>query len=225
MSKDNPNYWSVIPANVRYDKRLRPNEKLLYGEITSLCNFKGVCWATNTYFATLYNVDKKTISKWINNLKDYGYIRIEILYKTNTKVIDKRKIFIEEGIHQIVDTYPQKNGEGIHQKMEDNNTSINNNKKYIKSSEEVIEYLNSKTGKRFRICQSNQKKIITVLKEGYSIDECKQVIDTKCEQWLHNSEFQKNLNPKTLFSLDNFDRYLNEKISYKKERGTTYIEY
>ncbi len=70
-------YYAIIPANVRYDDNLIPSAKLLYGEITALCNEKGYCWATNDYFSRLYSVSKKTISTWIKSLSDAGYISLD----------------------------------------------------------------------------------------------------------------------------------------------------
>ena len=77
-AEDKPNYYSVIPADVRYDKELTANAKLLYGEISALCSKNGKCWATNGYFAKLYNTTPRTISKWITSLISKGYIYSEL---------------------------------------------------------------------------------------------------------------------------------------------------
>ena len=72
--KEQPNYYSIIPAHIRYDDELKPMEIIMYGEITALANKYGFAYASNSYFAELYNVHKKTVSNWINHLKEKGYI-------------------------------------------------------------------------------------------------------------------------------------------------------
>ena len=94
MEEQQKAYYAIIPANVRYDKDLVPNAKLLYGEITALCNEKGYCWASNQYFAELYNVSDRTIKNWIGQLIDKGYIQRSVKYKEGTKEIEQRKLFI-----------------------------------------------------------------------------------------------------------------------------------
>ena len=64
QSKEQPNYYAIIPANVRYAK-ITAGAKLLYAEISCLSNKYGFCYAKNRYFAELYNVTTKTISGWI----------------------------------------------------------------------------------------------------------------------------------------------------------------
>ena len=54
MEEIKPNYFAVIPANVRYDEKITERSKLLYGEITCLSNKEGYCFATNKYFSKLY---------------------------------------------------------------------------------------------------------------------------------------------------------------------------
>ena len=71
------NYYAIIPASVRYDSNISANAKLLFGEITALCNDKGYCWATNEYFADLYDTSNRTIQRWLTDLKDAGYICTE----------------------------------------------------------------------------------------------------------------------------------------------------
>lgn len=142
--KEKPSYYSVIPANVRYDTEITPNAKLLYSEITALCNEQGCCWATNEYFANLYGVSKTSISKWISSLIQKKYIFSETIYKEGTKEILNRYLTI------VKDPIEEKLNRGIEEKLKENNTSINNtsiNKKEIYKErfkkptlEEVKEY-------------------------------------------------------------------------------------
>lgn len=82
-----PSYYAIIPAGVRYDKRLPNGAKLLYGEITALSNKEGFCWASNRYFADLYGIAVRTIQRWIAEMERGGHIRC-------TTKAGKRKIFI-----------------------------------------------------------------------------------------------------------------------------------
>lgn len=93
---DKPNYIAVIPSNVRYDKRLKANEKLLYSEITALISNIGYCEKNDSYFADLYNVSRKTISHWIKNLSDLGYIQLVTISEENNVVVNKRRIFVKK---------------------------------------------------------------------------------------------------------------------------------
>lgn len=130
---ENKSYYAIIPANVRYDENLKDKAKLLYGEITALCNERGYCWATNEYFARLYKVNKTTISKLIKNLIDRGYIKSQIIYKEGSKEIDKRYLLLaQEGIDQ-------NDNRGIDQKSKENNTYINitNNNMNEREIEEI----------------------------------------------------------------------------------------
>lgn len=135
MTEEKKSYYAIIPANVRYDISLKPNAKLLYGEITALCNEKGYCWASNDYFANLYGVKKETISRWISQLNDKKYINVSIDYKEGTCQIINRYIRInQDPIDKIVNTlltkksipYCENNQYPIDEKVKDNNTLINN---------------------------------------------------------------------------------------------------
>ena len=87
-----PNYYAVIPANVRYSKKLTPNAKLLYAEITALCNLNGKCTASTEYFCKLYEVSRVSIQKWLKTLEDNNYIKRVNIYKQGSKEILTRVI-------------------------------------------------------------------------------------------------------------------------------------
>ena len=120
------NYYAIIPATVRYNENLKPNEKLLYGEITALANSKGFCYANNRYFANLYRVTIHTVSQWISHLEKLGYINIELI-KDQKKEIRERRIYICDTPYVQKDTYPYvlKSKYPIYKKVQDNNININ----------------------------------------------------------------------------------------------------
>lgn len=133
MTDSKKSYYAVIPATVRYDESLPPNAKLLYGEITALCNAEGYCWATNKYFAEQYDVSPITISRWINLLVNKGYITSQIIYKEGTKEIDKRYIQIcLDPINKNVNTPINKN---VKENITSSNTTLNNTSEYKSMSE------------------------------------------------------------------------------------------
>ena len=119
MTEEKKSYYAVIPANVRYDESLPPNAKLLYGEITALCNAEGYCWASNKYFADLYGVSISSIKRWIKALIDKGYITSRLIYKEGSSEIETRwvQICTEGGIKN--EPTPSIKNEP------DNNTSFN----------------------------------------------------------------------------------------------------
>jgi hypothetical protein len=106
-----PNFYAIIPASVRYDNEIIPNAKLLYGEISAMCNVEGYCWAENSYFAELYKVSCSTISRWISQLEKRGHIKT----KLNKKQGNTRQIVLSVKPLKAIDekrkTYTQKTQE------------------------------------------------------------------------------------------------------------------
>jgi DNA-binding transcriptional ArsR family regulator len=110
---NNKGYYAIIPASVRYDVRLTANAKLLYGEITALCNDKGYCWARNAYFADLYGKTETSVSQWISSLVECGYITRQLQYKEGTKQIQSRYLkLVDNPMQEILPTSPRKLNEG-----------------------------------------------------------------------------------------------------------------
>ena len=110
MSIEKPNYYAILPANVRYDGALRPNAKLLYAEITALTNRQGFCTEGNAYFASLFELSKKTVSDLLSQLEKRGYIRVKVLRNAEKTVVG-REIYIAEPILKNGDTSPYFSGD------------------------------------------------------------------------------------------------------------------
>ncbi|NUI91838.1 helix-turn-helix domain-containing protein [Staphylococcus borealis] len=69
QSSKQPSYFSILPANVRYDNNLTDSERVLFAEITAFSNKYGYCTASDKYFASLYGHNEITILNRINHLR------------------------------------------------------------------------------------------------------------------------------------------------------------
>ncbi|ADK30624.1 helix-turn-helix domain-containing protein [Brachyspira pilosicoli] len=140
-NKDKKNYYAIIPANVRYDKRLSPLTRLIYGEITALSNEKGYCFATNAYFANLYSMSNVSISRCISELKEHNYIMV--VYDIKEKNVDKRKIYINNLENKKLESEElNKNNEKLENEELKNNEEISNNEEININIQEYKEDIN-----------------------------------------------------------------------------------
>lgn len=86
---------------------------------------------------------------------------------------------------------------------------------------EFFDYLNKVTGRSFKNIQSNQKLVAARLNAGYTKMDLKMVIDYKTFEW-KGTDYEKYLQPSTLFKASKFDEYLNQaKLAISKQRIKT----
>lgn len=97
-----PNYYSIIPASVRYCKELNGDEKLLFSELTCLANKLGYCYASNKYFADLYGVATRTITRRLAKLQEYDFIKI-VIERNDKNEVTCRRIYLV-GLPKVTDT-------------------------------------------------------------------------------------------------------------------------
>jgi uncharacterized phage protein (TIGR02220 family) len=272
-----PNYYGILPANVRYCKALPPAAKVLFTELSALTNKNGYCHASNKYFAELYDVSERIVSNWFKQLEQNGFIRIEI-YKT--QIGTARKVYIagepqNNNSHRKISSIAQENifsnahrkefSEPQEEKFIHNNKNINtnnlNNKKGLEaeqsstlfpeknnSIENVFEEVEKKpTAKtkceipaeeakyffevsqilqefealmsvKFKIPETKKlferygqaNKIIKVLQQGHSLEDCLNVIKLKHSEWFNDAKMRAYIVPDTIFAPNNFGKYLTQ---------------
>lgn len=106
------------------------------------------------------------------------------------------------------------------------------NKDILSSSDEpdstpykaVVDYLNEKTGSKYRSStQATQRLIKARFNEGFDLQDFKQVIDNKTNDWLNDKKMAEYLRPQTLFGTK-FESYLNQ-ITANRGGGYDTSEY
>ena len=90
--KDKKRTYSIFADIVRYDNELSSSCRLLFSEIAALSKQKGYCYANNQYFAQTFEVSISSVSKWIHQLEEKGYVDVEYIRKGSH--VKCRKIYL-----------------------------------------------------------------------------------------------------------------------------------
>ncbi|WP_188349359.1 helix-turn-helix domain-containing protein [Staphylococcus aureus] len=233
---EQPSYYSVITANVRYDNRLTDSEKLLFAEITSLSNKYGYCTASNGYFATLYSVVKETISRRISNLTKFGYLKIEIIKegnevkqrkmypltqssipidaKINTPIDNSVNTPIDNSVNTPIDANVKENNTSINITRL-NNTSINNNSATDVTHEQFEEWWKLYDKKK------DKKMSFTKFKSCLKKHSFEQIMQGTREYLKTITDKQYQKYPKTFLTNES---YMNDYSEEIKETGIDQLE-
>ncbi|HDJ7515659.1 TPA: helix-turn-helix domain-containing protein [Staphylococcus aureus] len=226
---DQPSYYSIITANVRYDNRLTDSEKLLFAEITSLSNKYGYCTATNSYFAKLYEVVKETVSRRISNLTKYGYLRIELVKNGNE--VKQRKMYpltqssipidakintpIDNSVNTPIDANVKENNTSINITRL-NNTSINNNSATDVTHEQFEEWWKLYDRKK------DKKISFTKFKSCLKKHSFEQIMQGTREYLKTITDKQYQKYPKTFLNNESYMNDYSEEI--KEEVNNQYVD-
>ena len=120
---------------------------------------------------------------------------------------------LNETVKKIISEYEKEN---------DNDNDNENDVSWYDSStiREIVDYLNEKTHSNYREKTPKTKRLIEArMKEGFTLDDFKTVIDKKCADWLGDSKMGQYLRPETLFGTK-FESYLNANVANKKPINT-----
>lgn len=179
-NKENPSYYSILTADVRYSTDLSCFEKLLYSDITALTNKNGYCNASNKYFSNVFKKSVSSITKSISNLVKHGFLESVLVKNDNNEIIERKLYIVSKITIPIVKNYDTpivKNDDTpIVKNYEYNNTSninnINKNKeKNINTKKEVLNLclVGINDCDNVKITQSEYDKLIL----DYSTDHVK----------------------------------------------------
>ena len=89
-------FITLLPAQIRYNRDLKPNEKVLYSELLIKAYPLGYCEVNNMELATSFHVTRQSISGWLSDLVRAGYIEIKV------KITDPKLGRIERKIYPLV---------------------------------------------------------------------------------------------------------------------------
>lgn len=219
--------WGVTYQDVYLMDNLTIESKAIYGMLCSYAGMGATAYPSIELMCSKLHISHARFYKHMNLLVDAGIV-IKQTVRNGRGLIEKTLYTLTPNLQDsIFPLSPMLDKLTVDNLMLDNltadsltvdsllvdnltsnNNNINNNNIYI-----IVEYLNEKAGTHYKASTAKTKSLINArLKEGFTVDDFKTVIDKKVKEWLKDVKMAKYIRPETLFGTK-FEGYLNEKGS------------
>lgn len=226
MAAINDNNFVTIQGWMRTKLGLKGNELLAYAVIYGFSQTDGAKFTgSRKYLAEWCGCSMATIDRTLNSLVDKGlisktscltkhgyraveYAAIEPTHTDGPSAAGPRTSDADDPRTSTIEPQPLLN-----------ESQATTQPKEPDPTEEIVDHLNQRAGTHYRATTTSTRKLIKArLKEGFTVDEIKLVIDKKCAEWLHNPSMSEYLRPETLFG-PKFESYLNAKSRPQASRA------
>lgn len=169
--KEKPNYYGILTADVRYDKNISANAKLLFVEITCILNHNNRCFASNSYFARVFEISEVQVSRLIKQLIDNNYIIVDYKKTLNGT---SRYISISKNINSALI-----NNDNCTLIKNDSSALINNDKYNINSTNNNRSTKVDKRAKKInKFIPPSEQEVVDYFKEkGYLEESAKKAFE------------------------------------------------
>ena len=222
-------YWLQLKDDFFNSKEMKLMRKLPGGEEITIIYLKmmlaSLAEQGKLYFEGLAEDLAEELSLIID--EDPEAIRLTLMFLTKKKLLttsDNYQFNLEQVPEMVgsetASTRRSRKHREIQKLLQCNTTATKGNGDIDKGQkpqtdvyEEIIKYLNEKTGSHFKpTSKSTQRLINGRLSENYTIEDFKYVIDVKTNEWKNNTKMSKYLTPDTLFNASKFEKYRNQQM-------------
>ena len=222
--------YGMIPKVVMKDQALSAEAKAIYAYLCSYCGAGNTAFPSVELICHDLGISEKRYQRHIKQLKENGYVlvtrnRIENGFSNNIYTLPKTVSVQNVPVQSVrVQGVPVQNVPTNINSLKSNSLKSNKNNKNHMSGKpdsipysDIINYLNEKAMRSFKVTEKWKSLIKARWNEGQRYDDFIKVIDIKTNQWLKDSKMSKYLRPETLFS-NKFDSYLNESEPINNKR-------
>lgn len=174
-------------------------------------------WSKNTVQRTLDSLEKDHLVI-TGNFNKYKFDRTKWYSINQAELVNRMTQFGVKGEPNLGSSQLPNLGNPIPDTNQDTNSDTNNNSQAqpddtSKTRKEIISYLNSKLGTRYKPNATKNKQVINArLNEGYKLEDFKKAIDNKIADWGSDAKMSKYLRPETLFGTK-MESYINEQTN------------